>query len=94
MYSFELGDPPNRQPEETSAEVTVRGPRDGFVESIDINVALIRRRLKTSSLSFETFKVGKRSLTQVGLLYFKDIAHSETINHIQSLIEKLILMHW
>lgn len=89
LYAFEMGKPPNRQPEETSAEVTIRGPRDGFVESIEINVALIRKRMKTTSLSYEKFIVGKRSRTQVGLLYFHDIAQPETINHIRYLIKKI-----
>ncbi|MDQ0350267.1 hypothetical protein J2R98_000070 [Alkalibacillus filiformis] len=88
-YLYDLASPPARQTEETSAEVTVRGPRDGFVESMEINVALIRKRLKTNSLVYETFTVGERSKTPVGLLFVNDIARDETINHIRSLLKNI-----
>ena len=35
---------PNRNPEETNIEVTVKGPRDNFIEDLSINIALIRKR--------------------------------------------------
>ncbi len=50
LFSINLSNVPNRQPEESSFEVSVRGPRDGFVEDLSMNTALIRKRLKTKSL--------------------------------------------
>ncbi|MCF2650986.1 spore germination protein, partial [Niallia circulans] len=38
--------------------LSVRGPKDGFVEEVGVNVALIRKRIKSTSMVYETKKVG------------------------------------
>ncbi len=65
---------PNRSPEETNLEVLIQGPRDNFIEDLAVNIALIRKRLPTNSLSVEKLSVGSRSKTKVAILYFEDIA--------------------
>ncbi|MDO7487757.1 spore germination protein [Peribacillus frigoritolerans] len=89
LFSIELSNVPNRQPEESSFEVSVRGPRDGFVEDISTNTALIRKRLKTKSLAYEDFIVGRRSQTKVGLMYMDDIINKELIKNVRSKINSL-----
>ncbi|WP_461202048.1 spore germination protein [Anoxybacillus sp. TBDG-1] len=79
MYSISLANPPNRNPEEPNTEVSIRGPKDGFIEEVAKNVALIRKRLKTSSLHVEQVIIGKRSRTKVDILYIKDIINQETV---------------
>ncbi|MDQ0875915.1 hypothetical protein QFZ77_004574 [Paenibacillus sp. V4I3] len=61
---------PERTPEESSTEISINGPRDGFVEDIGVNVALVRKRIRSHSLCYETFTLGRRTRTKVGLLYF------------------------
>lgn len=73
LFSFPLPDIPNRKPEESSFEISLRGPRDGFVEDLATNVALIRKRLRTASLSYEEFTIGKSSQTTVALMYIENI---------------------
>lgn len=73
VYSVTIPSKPQRKPEETNAEITIRGPRDGFIEELSVNVALIRKRLRTNSLKYEQFIVGKRSQTKVALMYIGDI---------------------
>lgn len=65
---------PNRSPEETNLEVLIKGPRDNFIEDLGVNIALIRKRLPTNSLSVEKITIGTRSKTKVAILYFNDIA--------------------
>src|SRR5690606_17383067 len=65
---------PGRSPEEPDTERVIRGSRDGFVENIIFNTALIRRRIRDERLRFEMFKVGERSKTDVSLVYLKDVA--------------------
>ncbi|MBR8645559.1 spore germination protein [[Brevibacterium] frigoritolerans] len=91
LFSIELSNVPNRQPEESSFEVSVRGPRDGFVEDISINTALIRKRLKTKSLAYEEFIVGRRSQTKVGLMYMDDIINKDLIKNVRTEINSLDL---
>ena len=60
---------PNRAVMEPPTDVTVKGPREGFIEDIKTNMALIRKRLKTPSLRFESMRVGKNSDTIVALCW-------------------------
>ncbi|WP_243386449.1 spore germination protein [Bacillus kexueae] len=65
---------PGRSPEEPDTEKVVRGARDGFVENIIVNTALIRRRIRDERLRFEMLKVGERSKTDICLAYVEDVA--------------------
>ncbi|HML46048.1 MAG TPA: spore germination protein [Clostridia bacterium] len=61
-------------------EYTLRGPRDSFVENLDTNLALVRYRNKDDKLRIEQFKVGRRTKTNVALLYIEDIANNEVVS--------------
>ncbi|WP_126425420.1 spore germination protein [Brevibacillus marinus] len=82
-FSLDISNPPNRKPEEASTENTIRGPRDAFIEDLSINVALVRKRLPTSSLCFELYHLGRRSRTKTGLLYIKDIIRPDVVAEVQ-----------
>lgn len=73
VFSIPVTNVPKRSPEESNLENSVRGPRDGFVEDISDNMALIRQRLKTTSLKSIEYIIGERSKTKVLLLYMEDI---------------------
>ncbi len=83
-YMLDISNPPNRIPEEPNTEVSIRGPRDGFVEELTVNVALVRKRLRTRSLACETFVLGRRSQTRAALLYMEDIINPEVRNEIRN----------
>ncbi|MFD0961503.1 spore germination protein [Paenibacillus chungangensis] len=70
--SVPISNMPKRSTEETNIEVSIRGPKDGLVEDIETNIALIRRRLPVSQLAYEKRIIGGRTHTKVGLLYLKD----------------------
>lgn len=79
LYSIDVAQVPKRQPEESNTEISIKGAKDGFTEEIDVNVALIRKRLKTASLSNEEIIIGKRSQTRISLLYISDIIHPDLV---------------
>ena len=89
IYSSNISKKPNRNPEETKTEVTVKGPRDNFIEDLSTNIALIRKRLPTNSLCVEKFEVGKRTKTTVAILYFDDIADQEILTGLKEKINKI-----
>ncbi|WMX53695.1 spore germination protein [Peribacillus sp. R9-11] len=89
LFSLPLPDVPNRKPEESSFEVSLRGPRDGFVEDLSTNVALIRKRLRTGSLSYEEFIIGNRSQTTVALMYIDDIINPELVRLVRERLNTL-----
>jgi stage V sporulation protein AF len=80
---------PARGPEEPDLEKVVRGSRDGFVETLVFNTALIRRRIRDSRLRMEIRQVGKRSKSDIVISYIEDIANPELIQQVKDLIEKI-----
>lgn len=78
---------PGRQPEESSAEVSVKGPRDGFVEEIDVNIGLIRKRLKTPDLKIVRYTVGEENRADIALLYMQSAAKPEWVNEAKKRLE-------
>ncbi|WP_347551173.1 spore germination protein [Pseudalkalibacillus hwajinpoensis] len=75
-----------RKPEEPVNEPTISGPRDGFIEAIDDNKALLRMHLKTKDLLFEKFTVGTEVSTHLFVAYIKGKANVELIEEIKERI--------
>ncbi|MDD3364893.1 MAG: spore germination protein [Syntrophomonas sp.] len=71
------------------AEQTMRGSREGFIERLDINIALIRRRLRDPKLVVEKTMVGRRSRTQVAVLYIEDIADPQIVTEVKKRINEI-----
>ena len=82
-FSWDICKRPERSPEETNTEVSIKGPRDGFIENIYANVALIRKRLPSMTLTCEKFVLGTRSRTKVAVLYLKDSAPPDIVETIR-----------
>ena len=80
---------PSRSPEEPDLERVVRGPRDGFVETIVFNVALIRRHVRDRSLMMEYLQVGERSKKDIIISYLDSVADPELIRRIKKKIESV-----
>ncbi|WP_017728316.1 spore germination protein [Halalkalibacterium ligniniphilum] len=70
---------PVRGPEEPTTEQVIRGAKDGFVETLVMNAALIRRRVRDRSLRVEYVKVGRRSKSDLAMIYLADIADEAII---------------
>lgn len=75
--------------EEPETEKTVRGPREGFIESISVNLSFLRRRISHPSLRFETLEIGDYSQTGVTIAYVEDIAKPELINQVKERIQQI-----
>lgn len=80
--------PPTRAVIEPPTGVSVKGPREGFVEDIKINLSLLRKRLKSPDLLMQDLKVGKRSQTNVSIVYLKGIADEKTVKKLQERIQE------
>ncbi|QKS46407.1 spore germination protein [Paenibacillus cellulosilyticus] len=89
LFAIDLADPPKRVPSESNTEISIKGPRDGFVEEITTNVALIRKRVKSDSLCYETFILGTRTKTRVGLLYFDDILNPAVLKEVRKRLQEI-----
>ncbi|MFZ5974948.1 MAG: spore germination protein [Bacillota bacterium] len=73
-------------PETTYA---LRAPKDCFTENLDVNIALIRYRVKDENLRIKTFEVGRRTKTSVAVVYIEDIANDTAVTEIQKRIEAI-----
>lgn len=80
---------PNRAVIEPPTDVAVKGPREGFIEDVKTNMALVRKRLKTPSLRFETLRVGKQSDTAVTLCWLEGTANNEVKTDLKKKIQAL-----
>lgn len=68
--------------EEPRTESVVRGPRDGFTETLRTNTAQIRRRLKDPDLRVKNLTVGKRTNTDVAVVYLESVADMEVVEEV------------
>ncbi|MCI5729145.1 MAG: spore germination protein [Clostridia bacterium] len=82
---------PLRSVDEPANETMQLGSREGFVESVQVNVAMIRRRLRTPDLRFESMTVGKQSRTQIALCYLTDRADPAMLEKLKQRLENLPL---
>ena len=82
---------PARSVDEPSKDKSLRGSRDGFVETIVFNTALIRRRIRDPHLVMKMFDVGKSSRTDVTLCYMSDRVDSALLENISNRIQSLEL---
>lgn len=72
--------------QEPASEKVIRGSKEGFVDSIKVNTALIRKRLRTPKLKVKEAKVGTRSNTNVDLVYMEDLVYPSMLEEIEKRI--------
>jgi stage V sporulation protein AF len=80
---------PVRGPQEPDLEKVTRGARDGLVETVIFNTALIRRRVRDPKLIFEITNVGKRSRTDVVIGYIDGLVNKELLKEIKTKLEQI-----
>lgn len=80
---------PVRNPEEPDTERLTRGSRDGFVETMMFNVALIRRRVRDPGLRVEAMKAGRRSKTDIAILYINDIVNPQLLRNVKHRLDNI-----
>lgn len=67
---------------ESTSETIARGPKDSFTENHNINIGLIRKRIKDINLYFKDTIIGKRTKTKVTIAYISDIAPPHKVKRI------------
>ena len=80
---------PSRTISEPEKDRVMRGSRDGFVESVSVNVALIRRRIRSEKLRNELYNVGTSSKTDVVLCYMEGRVNQEFLENIRNKIRHI-----
>ena len=80
---------PTRVPAEPPTAAVLKGPREGFVEDLKSNIALLRRRFSSEKLVIKQLKIGKHSQTKVAISYLKGIASKKIVKQIEKKLEKI-----
>lgn len=80
---------PARSTEEPEKEKVLRGSRDGFVETVVFNTALLRRRIRDPKFTAEIVNVGNRSKTDIVITYIADIVDEKMLENIKKRLENI-----
>lgn len=78
-----------RSIEDPISEPVVRGPREGFTESVYVNISLLRRRIKDPNLWFEKRVVGTISKTEVVVAYISGTVNEKTVQEVRERLKRI-----
>lgn len=87
--AFETRTGVSRGPNAPEVENTVKGPKDAFVETIRINTSLVRRHLRTPELKIYGAVVGRRSLTNVAVIWIDGITNPELVSRMKRRLQSI-----
>lgn len=79
-----------RSVSEPAGEAVIRGPRESFIENLRTNTALIRRKIRNTSLVFEQMVVGRRTKTNVSIAYINGLAKPELVSEVKKRIKAIV----
>lgn len=74
---------------EPDSEVVVRGPREGFTETVRINTSMVRRRLQSNKLKIEGRKMGVYTQTDVAVLYMDGIVNPKIVKEVHKRLDSI-----
>ena len=80
---------PMRSVQEPEKDKVLRGSKDGFVETVVFNTALIRRRIRDNRLVMEMQQAGSASKTDIVLCYMEDRVDQKFLEEIRARIQNL-----
>ena len=87
--AFEVKSPVKRTPGPPQVENTVKGPKDAFVETMRLNTMLIRRHLRTPDLRLHQTVVGRRSQTNVTVVYLEGLTSPELVERMKTRLDAI-----
>lgn len=79
----------HRQLEQPDTEAVIRGPKVGFIENLNVNMALIRQQIRTPRLKMEQLTVGEVSETEVIIAYLENAALPEVISEVKKRLAQI-----
>lgn len=89
FFVFSLRKFEKRAVAEPPTATVLKGPREGFIEEIKTNCALIRRRIKSPDLVFENLNVGRYSSTPVSVVYVDGIAEKDVVEAVKDKLSRI-----
>jgi spore germination protein KA len=75
--------------EEPASDRVVKGPKEGFTESIITNISLIRKRVRTPDLKFAFQEIGELTKTKICICYLENIANPKIVGEVFKRLENV-----
>ncbi|NEY99445.1 spore germination protein [Bacillus shackletonii] len=89
FYIFNTKNKIGRNITEPTTERTARGPKEGFIEDIDQNLNLIRKKIKSPSLKVENLILGEKTKTNLSIVYMNGIANKDIVDEVKKRLSKI-----
>jgi len=74
---------------ESQTEVTIRGSREAFIETMSMNIAMLRRKIKTPNLKFEKYRLGEVTNTEVVIAYIEGIVNEKIVAEVKTRLRRI-----
>ncbi len=82
---------PGKAVEPSQNEPSIHGPQEGFTSSLTVNVALVRKRLRTPRLKVEELRLGRESHTWITILYLEGVVNPQLVAEVKRRLEPIDL---
>lgn len=89
IIAFDFREYPSRSVDEPDKDKVLRGSRDGFIEALVPNAALVRRRIRDTNLIFKIQTVGRSSKTDVAVVYMKDRVNQKALEAVFTRVQSI-----
>lgn len=89
VFAINIADYPTRGISEPPTSQVTKGPREGFVEDININLSMLRRKIKSPDLAIREVVVGKQTQTKLNVVYMSNIADLGLVDKMIRQLEKI-----
>lgn len=87
--AFSMSKWEKRAVDEPAAEGVVRGPREGFTESLGVNTSLLRRKLRSPSLKMISIQVGRYTWSEVVVVYLEGLAAQALLDEVINRLKRI-----
>jgi len=78
-----------RSVEEPTTQSVVRGPRDAFTESINTNLSLLRKRIRSPKLWYEPLTIGELTQTKVGIVFIHGVVNDKVVAEVRQRLARI-----
>ena len=85
----DLTDIEKRSISEPEGEKNIRGPHEGFIENLETNIAILRRKIKDSNLKFKTIILGTETKQTVVISYIDGLANPDLVNTLYTKVNEI-----
>ncbi|WLR50535.1 spore germination protein [Bacillus tianshenii] len=74
---------------EPTSESVIRGPKEGFTETLRTNTALLRRKIKDPNLRIESKKLGRMTKTDIAIVYLHGTADEKVVEEVHKRLDDI-----